>query len=118
MAWASSRQTTRVEDIAYCLLGLFNVSLPLMYGEGHRAFYRLQEAIMTQSNDHSLFAWTDHGVLRGSLCGLLARSPYAFRKRITIPSLGSWTPDYMTPEGDSAASFTKTNQGIKIELPL
>jgi hypothetical protein len=42
MAWASSRQTTRVEDIAYCLLGIFGVNTPLLYGEGERAVIRLQ----------------------------------------------------------------------------
>jgi hypothetical protein len=42
MKWAASRQTTRTEDLAYCLLGIFHVSLPLLYGEGHKAFHRLQ----------------------------------------------------------------------------
>lgn len=57
MSWASRRQTTRVEDIAYCLLGLFDVNMPLIYGEGTKAFRRLQEAIMSSTNDQSLFAW-------------------------------------------------------------
>jgi hypothetical protein len=34
MSWASRRQTTRVEDIAYCLLGIFGINMPLLYGEG------------------------------------------------------------------------------------
>lgn len=43
MSWASARQTTRDEDIAYCLFGLFKVNMPLLYGEGaHGAFRRLQ----------------------------------------------------------------------------
>jgi hypothetical protein len=45
MAWASQRETTRVEDRAYCLMGLFSVSMAPSYGEGNRAFRRLQEAI-------------------------------------------------------------------------
>ncbi|KAF8547378.1 HET-domain-containing protein, partial [Imleria badia] len=45
MSWASRRQTTRVEDKAYCLIGLFRVSFPITYGEGQRAFPRLVEAI-------------------------------------------------------------------------
>lgn len=57
MSWASQRKTTRSEDIAYCLLGIFDVNLPLIYGEGMRAFQRLQEAIMSRSYDQSLFAW-------------------------------------------------------------
>ena len=41
LSWASRRQTTRLEDQAYCLLGLFDVNMPLLYGEGHQAFLRL-----------------------------------------------------------------------------
>ncbi|KAK4503851.1 hypothetical protein PRZ48_004766 [Zasmidium cellare] len=63
MSWASQRQTTRLEDEAYCLLGLFDVSLPLIYGEGERAFVRLQEEIIRSSVDHSIFAWHFRGTL-------------------------------------------------------
>ena len=56
MSWASGRKTTRVEDLAYCLMGIFNVNMPLLYGEGQKAFIRLQEEIMKDSDDQSLFA--------------------------------------------------------------
>jgi hypothetical protein len=46
MRWASSRRTTRAEDIAYCLMGIFDVNMPLLYGEGPKAFIRLQEEIL------------------------------------------------------------------------
>lgn len=46
MKWACRRQTTRVEDRAYCLMGIFGVNMPLLYGEGMNAFIRLQEAIL------------------------------------------------------------------------
>ncbi len=58
MSWASNRTTTRSEDIAYCLLGLFSLNLNLIYGEGSKAFIRLQEEIIKVSDDHSIFAWT------------------------------------------------------------
>jgi hypothetical protein len=46
MSWAETRQTTREEDMAYSLLGMFNVYMPLIYGEGRaNAVGRLQEAI-------------------------------------------------------------------------
>ena len=42
MALAARRQTTAPEDASYCLLGLFDVNMPLVYGEGsERAFRRL-----------------------------------------------------------------------------
>lgn len=46
MSWAVNRETTRIEDMAYCLLGVFKVNMPLIYGEGVRAFRRLQEEII------------------------------------------------------------------------
>ncbi|KAF2217836.1 hypothetical protein CERZMDRAFT_108463 [Cercospora zeae-maydis SCOH1-5] len=57
MSWASQRRTTRLEDEAYCLLGVFEVNMPLLYGEGRLAFRRLQEEIILRSTDQSLFAW-------------------------------------------------------------
>ncbi|KAK4462641.1 heterokaryon incompatibility protein-domain-containing protein, partial [Cladorrhinum samala] len=57
MSWASGRQTTRVEDRAYCLLGLFDITMPLLYGEGEKAFQRLQHEIMRTSDDCTILAW-------------------------------------------------------------
>ena len=59
MRWAAGRQTTRVEDEAYCLLGLFNVNIPTVYGEGRQAFQRLQQELATREPyvDTTLFAW-------------------------------------------------------------
>jgi hypothetical protein len=57
MSWAANRQTTRTEDLAYCMMGIFDINMPLLYGEGKRSFIRLQEEIMKISDDHSLFAW-------------------------------------------------------------
>lgn len=45
LRWAAGRNTKRAEDKAYCLLGIFEVFLPLIYGEGENAFKRLREAI-------------------------------------------------------------------------
>ena len=58
MSWAAKRQTTRTEDLAYCLMGIFGVHMPLLYGEGSNAFVRLQQEIMKISLDPSLFAWS------------------------------------------------------------
>lgn len=77
MSWASTRETLRPEDIAYCLMGLFGVNMPLLYGEGSKAFIRLQIEIMRSSDDDSIFAWRDHG-FPDYRSGLLARSPFAF----------------------------------------
>lgn len=57
MSWAANRETTRMEDMAYSLLGIFDVNMPMLYGEGSRAFSRLQEEIIFRSNDRSIFAF-------------------------------------------------------------
>lgn len=58
LSWASCRETTVEEDETYSLLGLFGISLPLIYGEGRwRAFNRLQRELITVYNDDSIFAW-------------------------------------------------------------
>ncbi|KAH6623451.1 heterokaryon incompatibility protein-domain-containing protein [Chaetomium tenue] len=59
MSWAAKRRTTRLEDEAYCLLGLFDVNMPMLYGEGDRAFFRLQQEILKVSDDQSILAF-DH----------------------------------------------------------
>ncbi|KAF1967872.1 hypothetical protein BU23DRAFT_372147, partial [Bimuria novae-zelandiae CBS 107.79] len=83
MSWASYRQTTRVEDSAYCLLGIFDIQMPLLYGEGPKAFIRLQEEILKTTDDYSLFAWQavstySQPVLKSVYRGLFARSPLEF----------------------------------------
>ncbi|KAI4276457.1 MAG: hypothetical protein LQ337_002473 [Flavoplaca oasis] len=72
MSWASHRVTTRSEDIAYCLLGIFDVHMPMLYGERTKAFLRLEEEIIKQSDDHSIFAWP---IDDREQTGLLADSP-------------------------------------------
>lgn len=57
MCWAANRRTTRIEDRAYSLLGIFGVNMPMLYGEGESAFIRLQEELIKNSTDHSIFAW-------------------------------------------------------------
>ena len=71
MSWFRERKTTRPEDEAYCLLGLFDIYMPTLYGEGSHAFRRLQEEIMKQSADTTLFAFQ-------ASCPLFASSPSKF----------------------------------------
>ncbi|KAH9884811.1 heterokaryon incompatibility protein-domain-containing protein [Cubamyces lactineus] len=59
MSWAANRETTRVEDEAYCLMGIFGVRFPAVYGEGRQAFIRLQEEILKRIPDQTLLAWGD-----------------------------------------------------------
>lgn len=76
MSWAAGRSASRVEDVAYSLLGIFGVSMPILYGEGKKAFLRLQEEILKDTDDATLFAWqtTSNQQYRG----LFAISPLEF----------------------------------------
>lgn len=47
---------------AYCLLGIFIVSMPLLYGEGTRAFGRLQQEVLIISDDQSILAFVRRGL--------------------------------------------------------
>ena len=58
MSWAARRSTTRPEDRAYSLMGIFDVNMPIIYGEGgERAFMRLQMEIINVHPDQTIFAW-------------------------------------------------------------
>jgi hypothetical protein len=56
MSWAAKRSTTREEDQAYSFFTIFDVNDRLIYGEGGKAFTRIQGA-HKGTNDFSLFAW-------------------------------------------------------------
>ena len=105
MSWAAKRETTRPEDLAYSLMGLFHVYMPMIYGEGgEHAFLRLQEEILKISDDESIFAWTS-----SLSSGLLAVSPAAFSQSGHI---------FASKKQPNSKSFTFSNKGIRIELPM
>ncbi|KAF2720883.1 hypothetical protein K431DRAFT_201174, partial [Polychaeton citri CBS 116435] len=113
MSWASRRKTTRMEDRAYSLMGLFHVNMPLLYGEGAKAFQRLQQEIIRESTDQSILAWqwieddTDSRI-------------ECRREPLLAPS-----PDYFVDSGDivpcnvlSPMHPTLTASGLNIHVPL
>ncbi|KAL4065314.1 hypothetical protein J3A83DRAFT_4375836 [Scleroderma citrinum] len=58
LRWASTRCTTRPEDIAYSLLGIFNLHIPVLYGESaETALGRLLAEVITKSGDTSILDW-------------------------------------------------------------
>ncbi|KAI1840465.1 hypothetical protein JX265_012856 [Neoarthrinium moseri] len=105
MSWAAGRKATRVEDIAYSLLGLFDVCMPLFYGEGSKAFTRLQEEILKHTTDTSILAWTSHRPT--TFRGILAESPDEFLgfKSSQIPR-GPYIGDY---------EMRFTNRGLRFD---
>ncbi|KAI2777450.1 HET-domain-containing protein [Daldinia loculata] len=120
LAWAANRKTTRVEDVAYSLLGLLEVNMPLLYGEGDKAFLRLQEEIIKSRNDDSLLAWGYR--LRPNerpkiyADNVLARSPSDFTHCHSFQSLES---DETSPQVPLTTSHSAmTNIGIQTAIPI
>ena len=86
LSWAAHRQFTREEDEAYALLGLFQINMPMLYGEGRvHAFMRLQEAIYRSTHDHSLFLFR-YSLHTGDSQPLLADSPTRFCQKKYCPA--------------------------------
>lgn len=82
MLWAQSRRTTRLEDEAYCLMGIFGVNMQTNYGEGRYAFIRLQEKILSACPDQTIFAWGRFFDDTAALTPLPSCSP-------TVPAVGA-----------------------------
>jgi len=113
MSWLAKRKTTRPEDMAYCMLGLFGINMPLLYGEGSKAFSRLQHEIIRTSNDHTIFCWTWTPSVPDTWTSLLAPSPRQFEDAgiFRPPSAG-------TSEADEVSIYSMTNAGLSIRLPI
>ncbi|KAG5805151.1 hypothetical protein H9Q74_010717 [Fusarium xylarioides] len=108
MSWLAKRTTTRTEDMAYCMLGIFNINMPLLYGEGKRAFFRLQEEIVRACNDHTIFCWEWTDDVPNDWASLLA--PW--------PSVYAGSGEFEQLNSDEISVFSMTNAGLSIRLPV
>lgn len=124
MSWAAGRKTTRPEDRAYSLMGIFKVHMPVIYGEGEKkAFFRLQLEIIRTSHDQSIFAWCGPGV-GGYKTGTWPFAPYPdyFAKSGNIEDVPSdqwigYSQKFISPDAPRL-DFSATNDGLDISLPL
>lgn len=122
MSWAAKRQTTMPEDIAYCLMGIFDVNLPVLYGERENAFFRLQCEIMKKSPDHTIFAWDYES---SNYSGMLASHPSQFWNGSKFEAIDWLDLVNLHPRqksrdeqfGRPGPHFELTNNGIRIWLP-
>lgn len=111
-SWATNRQTTREEDIAYCLMGLFGIHMPLLYGEGEQTFIRLQEEIIKHSDDHTISCWEwPSGYYATGSPGILAIRPSCFRHGNLYVATRLVVKDMLT-------DFQLTNRSLRITLPI
>ncbi|KAL4063365.1 heterokaryon incompatibility protein-domain-containing protein [Scleroderma yunnanense] len=124
MSWAADRRTTRVEDKAYSLMGLLDVNMPMLYGEGKKAFHRLQLEIIRTSDDQSIFAWGSDGE-NWRTGSILADDPSFFQDCAQmelmephefIQHVNEYIPEELRSmiEADRFGSFPVSNRGIQI----
>ncbi|KAI1478538.1 heterokaryon incompatibility protein-domain-containing protein [Daldinia eschscholtzii] len=112
MSWAANRSTTREEDMAYCLMGLFDINMPLLYGEGTKAFKRLQEEIMHRYEDYTIL-----------LCNglnwdiFLADSPADFSGQIMHDPYWTFDPK-VNVRDDHSIEMDLRKLHNQIELPI
>lgn len=117
LSWAAGRETSRIEDRAYSLLGLFHVNMPLLYGEGAKAFERLQLEILQKYADESIFAWRPDPDPAHKAQLLLASDPDSFLDCADMQPSGT----YASASRESAETTLrllhpprKTSWGIEI----
>ncbi len=106
MSWAAGQSTKRIEDRAYSLLGIFGINMPLLYREGCNAFARLQQEIMKNSDNQTLFAWEE--TRPGLEWSPFATSPNSFKS----------AKDYIRDEFSMhMGPYAITNRGLGLRLP-
>ncbi len=147
MSWAADRVTTREEDVAYCLLGILGVNMPLIYGEGVNAFMRLQAEVISHCFDPSLLAW--NAIRKGvslppekspkyarwrSAYNMITWAEHPWSSAVAIHKKEiEWfqsgiSPLALSPRyflsaedigvGDVSINWSATSQGLEITLPI
>lgn len=127
LGWASKRRTTRIEDNAYCLLGLLNIFIPIAYGEDDHALYRLLAELVASSNDVRLYFWS--GFVNHARNSMFPKRLQQFLP-LPTPDIGveineaaskkygtfHETFDLWLPTGNNTISLT--NRGLSMSVPL
>ncbi|KAI1266587.1 heterokaryon incompatibility protein-domain-containing protein [Xylariaceae sp. FL1019] len=111
MSWSAHRETTRGEDRSYCLLGLFGLNMPLLYGEGQAsAWIRLLTEIMKRTKEQSILAFDNRpkkNYMNGQVVlasstpfdgGIFAESSRQFMPNVQLPETSQ--PRYIELVGD------------------
>ena len=114
MTWMAPRQTTRIEDIAYSLIGIFDITMSISYGEGPWGFHRLMEVVAQRCFDPGFFAW----------CGTpspyslaLPGSPSCYKLdpvRAGLLRLRGFEVSSQVHSGDPSYNMTKTGLAVKV----
>ncbi|CAH0035918.1 unnamed protein product [Clonostachys rhizophaga] len=111
IAWYAAKSSARPEDLIYSLAPILGVQMQIIYGEGRtKAFCRLQEQVLHDSRDSSIFAWRA-GSNGPEIRGIFAHSPAEFAHLLAYQNtnLAPW-------RFESKVRFT--NNGAEIRGPV
>lgn len=111
MSWQAYRTTTKIEDLAYSMFGIFDLGIDLRYGEREKAFRRLQEEIIKRYPlDESILAWSFNGCGSDGLKGVLAPRPSCFK------DCGDLTVASPSQKYEYRNVYMITNRGLEISV--
>lgn len=126
MSWASQRNTSKTEDMAYCLMGIFDVNMPLIYGEGNKAFRRLLSEILKEHDDYSFLLWTtpnpgskllapasfDPGLFRKAGLSIFQDRPCLYGE----VEFATGLPKFLAEALERRSPPQLTNRGLQVEM--
>lgn len=110
MSWAASRKTTRIEDVAYSLTGIFDITMTVAYGEGDRAFKRFMAELIEKCKEWQILVWA--GGLPGRPTG---PSCYRTTDEAALEMLKNHEISWWG-EGCGDDGFSVTKRGIQVKL--
>ncbi|OAX34889.1 hypothetical protein K503DRAFT_723777 [Rhizopogon vinicolor AM-OR11-026] len=110
MTWAVNRKTTRVEDLAYSLIGIFDISMTIAYGEGDRAFKRFMAELIQNCKEWQILMWA--GGLPSCPTG---PDCYRTMNRVAREMLQDRQISWWG-EGRGDSYFSVTKRGVQIKL--
>ena len=110
MTWAANRKTTRIEDVAYSLIGLFDISMSIAYGEGDRAFKRFMAELIQTCKEWQILVWADGlpGCPTGPSCYRTAGG--AALEMLKNRQISWWG------DGCGDSDFSITKRGVQVRL--
>ncbi|KAG1728855.1 heterokaryon incompatibility protein-domain-containing protein [Suillus paluster] len=113
MLWASRRRTTRIEDVAYSLIGILDISFMIAYGEGNKAFFRLMEEILKRYDKWDVFLWSGRCSRYNAA---LPNAPHCYVGGCTETSHSA--VDEGAPYENGDRRFALTNHGLEVRVLL
>jgi len=110
MAWAANRKTTRIEDVAYSLMGIFDISMTVIYGEGRQAFTRFMAELIHKCKEWQILVWV------GGRPGY-PTEPACYRtsNEVALNTLENRQISWLD-EGRGDSDFAVTKRGVQVRL--